>query len=97
MSNKSLRDMMKDKKVSPDTMTEDQRAQYEMLKGKAEQLKDKDLSDVMKEIDRLKMNKDVLARLKGKDMDTFKETLKPMLSPEQQRKLDDLVKYLRKG
>lgn len=97
MSDKSLRDMMKNKKVSPENLTQEQMAQLNVLKDKVSQYKDKDESDIMREIDRLKLNKDVLAKLKGKDLDTFSNTLKPMLNREQQRKLDDLVKYLRNG
>jgi hypothetical protein len=97
MSDKSLRDMMKNKKVSPENLTQEQLAQLNVLKDKVSQYKDKDESDILREIDRLKLNKDVLAKLKGKDLDTFSNTLKPMLNREQQRKLDDLVKYLRNG
>lgn len=97
MSDKSLRDLMRDKKTSPDNLTMEQKAQFEQLKEKVGQYKDKDPDELLREIDRLKLNKDVLAKLKGKEMDTFASSLKPMLSREQQRKLDELVKYLRKG
>lgn len=97
MSNKSLRDMMNDKKVSPENLTHEQKAQFEILKEKVDKYKDKDVSDIMKEIDRLKLNKDVLAKLKGKELDTFANSLKPVLSDQQRHKLDDLVKYLRNG
>lgn len=97
MSDKSLRDLMKDKKASPENLTKEQKAQFAKLKEQVDQYKGKDTDDIMREIDRLKLNKDVLAKLKGKELDTFASSLKPMLNREQQRKLDDLVKYLRKG
>jgi hypothetical protein len=97
MSDKSLRDLIKDKKASPENMTQEQKAQFEMLKQKVNQYKDKDVSEIMREIDRLKLNKDVLSKLKGKELDTFADTLKPVLNREQQRNLNDLVKYLRNG
>jgi predicted outer membrane protein len=96
MSDKSLRDLMRDKKVTPENLTREQKAQLDMLKDKVGQYKDKDASEIMREIDRLKMNKDVLAKLKGKELDGFANTLKPILNKEQQNKLEDLVKYLRK-
>lgn len=97
MHDKSLRDLMRDKKVSPDNLTKEQKAQFDKLKDKAGQYKDKDLPDIMRELERMKLNKDVLARLKGKELDTFASTLKSVLSQDQQQKLDDLVKYLRQG
>jgi predicted outer membrane protein len=97
MSDKSLRDLMRDKKVSPENLTKEQKAQFDKLKEKVGQYKDKDMSDIMRELDRMKLNKDVLAKLKGKELDTFANTLKPVLNRDQQHKLDELVKYLRKG
>ena len=97
MREKSLRDLMRDKKVSPDNLTGEQKAQFEKLKSQLGQYKDKDMSDIMRELDRMKMNKDVADKLKGKELDTFANTLKPVLSRDQQKKLDDLVKYLRQG
>ena len=97
MHDKSLRDLMRDKKVSPDNLTREQKAQFEKLKAQVGQYKDKDVSDIMRELDRMKLNKDVLEKLKGKELDTFANTLKPVLSRDQQRKLDDLLKYLRNG
>ena len=97
MSEKSLRDLMRDKKVSPESLTKEQKAQFDKLKEKVGQYKDKDVSGIMHELERLKGNKDVQSKLKGKDLDTFASTLKPVLNREQQRKLDELVNYLRKG
>ena len=97
MREKSLRDLMREKKVSPETLTSEQKAQFEKLKDSVGQYKDKDLSDIMHELDRMKLNKDVAEKLKGKELDTFANTLKPVLSRDQQKKLDDLVKYLRQG
>jgi hypothetical protein len=97
MSEKSLRDLMRDKKVSPENLTKEQKAQYDKLKDKVGEYQGKDISDIMREIDRLKTNKDVQQKLKGKELDTFANTLKPVLNRDLQRKLDDLVKYLRNG
>lgn len=97
MSDKTLRDLMRDKKVSPENLTKDQKAQFDKLKEKVGQYKDKDMPDLMRELDRLKLNKDVLSKLKGKELDHFTSTLSPVLNREQQRKLEDLVRYLRRG
>lgn len=97
MNEKSLRDLMKDKNVSPENMTREQKAQFEKLKEQVGQYKGRDMSDIMKEIDRLRLNKDVLTKLKGRELDTFADALKPILNNDQQRKLNDLVKYLRNG
>jgi hypothetical protein len=97
MNDKSLRDMMKNKKASPENLTQEQKAQFEMLKEKVDKYKDKDVSELMREIDRLKLDKDVVSKLKGRELDTFANSLKPVLSDQQKRKLDDLVKYLRNG
>lgn len=95
MSDKSLRDLMRNKKISPEDLTREQKAQYDKLKEKVGQYKGKGESDLLREIDRLKLNKDVLARLKGRDLDMFADSLRPMLNREQQRKLEDLIKHLR--
>jgi hypothetical protein len=95
MNDKSLRDLMKEKKTSPENMDQNQKAQYEKFKEQVGQYKNKDIPDIMREIDRLKLNKDVLPKLKGKDLDTFANALKPVLSKDQQSKLSELVKYLR--
>jgi hypothetical protein len=97
MNDKSLRDLMKDKKTSPENMTHEQKAQYEKFKEQVSQYKNKDVSEIMREIDRLKLNKDVLPKLKGKELDTFANALKPVLNRDQQSKLSELVKYLRNG
>jgi hypothetical protein len=97
MNDKSLRDLLRDKKASPENMTREQKAQFEKFKQQVDQYKGKDVSEIMREIDRLKLNKDVLSKLKGKELDTFADALKPILNREQQRKLSDLVKYLRNG
>jgi hypothetical protein len=97
MNDKSLRDLLKEKKASPENMTREQKAQFDRLKEQVGQYKNKDMSEIMREIDRLKLNKDVLSKLKGKELDTFADALKPILNREQQRKLSDLVKYLRNG
>lgn len=97
MNDRSLRDLMREKKASPENMTKEQKAQYEKFKEQVSQYKNKDISEIMREIDRLKLNKDVIPKLKGKELDTFADALKPVLNREQQRKLNDLVKYLRNG
>lgn len=97
MKDKSLRDMMREKNVSPDNMTTEQKTQFSKLKDKVDQYKNKDTSDMMRELDRLKQTQEVKAKLNGKELDNFANTLKPMLNREQQRKLDDLVKHLRKS
>jgi predicted outer membrane protein len=97
MNDKSLRDLMRDKQVSPENMTREQKAQFDKLKEQVGQYKGKDMSDIMREIDRLRLNKDVLSKLKGRELDTFADALKPILNHDQQKKLSDLVKYLRNG
>lgn len=97
MNDKSLRDLVKKKKASPESLTSEQKAQYDALKQKVDQFKGRDVDDVMKEIDRLKLNRDVMAKLKGKELDTFANTLKPVLNGQQQQKLDEIIKYLRQG
>jgi hypothetical protein len=97
MSDKSLRDMLRNKKASPENLTQEQKAQFEVLKEKVDKYKDKDVSELMREIDRLKLDKDVVSKLKGKELDTFANSLKPVLNDQQRHKLDDLVKYLRNG
>lgn len=97
MNDKSLRDLLRDKKATPENMTREQKEQFEKFKQQVNRYKGKDMSEIMREIDRLKLNKDVLPKLKGKELDTFADALKPILNREQQRKLSDLVKYLRNG
>lgn len=97
MNDKSLRDFIREKKASPENMTREQRAQFDKLKEQVGQYKNKDMSEIMREIDRLKLDKDVLSKLRGRELDTFADALKPILNREQQRKLNDLVKYLRNG
>lgn len=97
MNDKSLRDLIKNKKASPESLTNEQKAQYEALKQKVEKFKGRDMNDVMSEIDRLKQNRDVMAKLKGKELDTFTSNLKPVLNDQQRKTLDDIVKYLRQG
>jgi hypothetical protein len=96
-SDKSLRDMMQDKKVSPENLTPEQKEQYRRFKDKVGQYSNKDVSELMQELDKMKNNKDVSAKLKGRDLDNFTSTLKPILNREQQRRLDDIVKHLRKN
>lgn len=97
MNDKSLRDLIRNKKASPESLTREQKAQYESLKQKVEQFKGRDMNDVMSELDRLKQNRDVIAKLKGKELDTFTSNLKPVLNDQQRKKLDDIMKYLRQG
>ena len=97
MNDKSLRDLIKSKKASPESLTREQKTQYEALKKTVEQFKGRDMNDVMSEIDRLKQNREVMAKLKGKELDTFTGNLKPVLNDQQRKKLDDIVKYLRQG
>lgn len=96
MSDKSLRDLMREKKVSPENLTHEQKAQLDKLKEQVGQYKDKDMADIMREIDRLKLNKDVLSKLKGRELGTFVNSLKPVLNPQQKQKLDELVNYLKR-
>lgn len=97
MNDKSLRDLIRNKKASPENLTREQKAQLDKLKEKVDHYKDKDMSDIMREIDKLKLNRDVMTKLKGRELDTFANSLKPVLNDQQKRKLDDLVKYLRNG
>jgi predicted outer membrane protein len=97
MNDKSLRDLIRNKKASPESLTPEQKQQFETLKRKVDQFQGKDANDVMKEIDRLKQNREVMAKLKGKELDTFASTLKPVLNSQQKQKLDEIVKYLRQG
>ena len=96
-SDKSLRDMMQDKKVSPENLTPEQTEQYRRFKDKVGQYSNKDVSELMKELDKMKTNKEISSKLKGNDLDNFASTLKPILNREQQRRLDDIVKHLRKN
>ena len=97
MNEKQLRDMLRKKDIKPENLSPEQKTQFEQLKRQMGQYKGKDASDLIRELDRLKLNSDVREKIKGKDMDLFTNNLKPMLTTEQQRKLDDLVKYLRRN
>jgi hypothetical protein len=80
MNEKNLRDLLRKKNMTPENMTADQKAQFDQLKDKMGQYKEKDVSELIQEIDRLKLNRDVREKLKGKDMDVFTNNLKPMLT-----------------
>lgn len=97
MHEKSLKDMLKKKNATPADLTPQQQAQMELLKRKVDQYKDKDMGELMHEIDKLKGNREVRSRVKSGELDTFADSLKPMLNNDQQRKLDDLVRYLHRG
>jgi hypothetical protein len=85
MNDKSLRDLLRDKKASPENMTREQKAQFEKFKQQVDQYKGKDVSEIMREIDRLKLNKDVLSQLKGKELDTFADSSPCPLLPAERR------------
>ncbi len=97
MKEKSLKDMLNKKGGTPDKLTGDQQAQMEFLKSKMDKYKDKDVGELMRELDRLKGDSAVRDRVKSGELDSFADTLKPMLNAGQKKKLDELVRYLRRG
>ncbi len=91
---KSLRDMIRKNNLSQENLTSEQKDQFKRFRDTVSQYQDKNPTQLMGELERLKNGKGG-PKLNTQDLDRFATTLKPMLSPEQQSRLDDIVRHLR--
>ena len=91
---KSLRDMIRKNNLSQENLTSEQKDQFKRFRDTVSQYQDKNPAQLMGELERLKNGKGG-PTLNPQDLDRFATTLKPMLSPEQQSRLDDIVRHLR--
>lgn len=94
---KSLRDMIRENNLSQENLTSDQKDQFRRFRDTVSQYQGKNPAQLMGELEHLKNGKGGAPKLNVADLDRFASTLKPMLNNEQQSRLEDIVRQLRKN
>lgn len=95
MNKKSLRDMLNNQDVSPESLTPEQQHQFQQMKDTYNQYKDKKPGEIIDQINRMKNSREIRQMIRSGKIDELAQNLRPFLGSNA-AKLDEVLRELKK-